>query len=256
MNAPRILSATGAWGALLTVVILAMSVLLRLGTQGQGDEAVSILPADLEQWARIAHRLAAMAVAVLAALALVVAWRGGAIARPSSWTLGAVIGLTALLAAIGRYTPGYRIDAVTVLNVAGGVALAAAFWALRPRPSARADGVALAALALLLVLAVIGAAADATAMRGTRAFGPLHLWVAGIFCVLALLASWRRRERRVLAGATAVLTLSQLGLGLALLANGQLRPLGLAWLHAMAACALALMLVSLAFGDRGRDDLA
>ena len=255
MNAPRVFGVTGVWGAAFTVVILAMSVLLRLGTQLQGGEALSTLPAGLEQWARVAHRVAAMGVGMLAALAFVAAWRGESSAPRPTLTLAAVVGLTLLLAVIGRHTPGYRVDAVTVLNVAGGVALAAAFWALRPRAEAVRDVVALGALGLLLLLAALGAAADAAAMRGARAFGPLHLWLAAVFACLALFASWRRRERRALAAATALLTLAQFGLGLALIASREPRPLGLGWAHAMTACVLALLLVSLGFG-RSRKNLA
>ena len=105
---------------------------------------------------------------------------------------------------------------------------------------------ALGALVLLLALAALGAAADVSAMRGARAFGPLHLWVAAIFACLALSAAWRQRSRRLAAAATAVLTASQFALGFALLASQELRPLALGWLHAMIACALALLLVSLA----------
>lgn len=255
MNAPRVVGAAGACGAILTIVILAMSVLLRLGTQMQEGQAISILPADIEVWARIAHRVAAMGVGILAALALVAAWKGdGSMRRPTA-ALAAVIGLTLLLAVIGRYTPGYRVDAVTVLNVAGGVALAAAFWALRPRLGAPADGVALAALALLLLLAALGAAADAAALRGERAFGPVHLWIAAIFACLAAWAAWRQRARRAVAIATVLATLAQFGLGLALIASREPRPLGLGWAHAMLACLLALLLVSLGFG-RDRQHLA
>jgi peptidoglycan/LPS O-acetylase OafA/YrhL len=244
-----VLAATGAWGALLTVVILAMSVLLRLGTQGQGEGAISMLPAGMERGARIAHRIAAMGVGVLAAVALVAAWRGGrGKAMPA-----AIAGLTLMLALIGRYTPGYRFDLVTVLNMAGGVALAAAFWALRPRASTRPDPVALIALGLLVVLAVAGAAADASAMRGSRDFGPLHVWMAAAFGCFALVAAWRSRMRRWLAAATASLTVAQIAVGLAILASGELRPLALGWVHAMAACVLALLLVSLAFGRPGEE---
>ena len=246
MNAPRTLAATGLWGALLTIVILAMSVLLRLGTQLEAGEGVSTLPAGVETWARVAHRVAAMGVGILAALAFVAAWRGESPPRPSMRAAGAVVALTVLLAVIGRYTPGYRVDVVTVLNVAGGVALAEAFWALRPRGAAPPDPLALGALVLLLVLAALGAAADVVAMRGARAFGPLHLWVAAIFVCLALSAAWRQRRRRFAAAATAVLTAAQFALGFALLASPELRPLALGWLHAMIACALALLLVSLA----------
>jgi heme A synthase len=250
MNAPRTLAASALWGAMLTVVILAMSVLLRLGTQLEAGEGISTLPPGVETWARVAHRVAAMGVGILAALAFVAVWRGESPPRPSMRAAAVVVALTALLAAIGRYTPGYRVDLVTVLNVAGGVALAAAFWALRPRGGAPPDPVALAALVLLLALAALGAAADVVAMRGARAFGPLHLWIAAIFACLALWAAWRQRKRRFVAAATAILTASQFALGFALLASRELRPLALGWLHAMIACALALLLVSLGLGRR------
>ena len=244
MNAPRVLSVSGLWGAALTIVILAMSVLLRLGTRiGEGG-AVSMLPPDVEQWARIAHRIAAMAVAFLAALALVAAAGERGTLRARGKAIACVVGLTLLLAIIGQWTPGYRFDLVTVVNVVGGIALAAAFWALRAQPGA-GDACAWMALAILLALASIGAAADAAAMRGERAFGPLHLWGAAIFTAFALASAWRQRSRRALAVATAILTLAQAGLGLGLLAISG-RPIAAAWLHAILACALALLLVSLA----------
>ena len=77
MNSPRVLAAAGSWGAILTVTILAMSVLLRLGTEMKAGVAVSTLPADVEQCARVAHRIAAGGVGLAAALAFVAAWRGG-----------------------------------------------------------------------------------------------------------------------------------------------------------------------------------
>jgi heme A synthase len=247
MKAARLLSSAALWGALLTAVILAMSVLLRLGTQLEAGEAVSTLPAAVEQWARLAHRVAAMAVGILAALALVAVVRDRPLARERIAAVACVVLLTLLLAVIGRYTPGYRLDLVTMLNVVGGTALAAAFWWLRaPREERGAEPVAFVALALLLVLAALGAAADAAAMRGQRILGPLHLWVAGIFVVLALVAAWRQRHRRALAAAVATLTVVQFVLGFALVAAPVARPIAPAWIHAMIALTLALLLVSLA----------
>jgi heme A synthase len=245
MNATRVLVLSGTWGALLTVVILAMSVLLRLGTQLDGGVAVTQLPQGVELWARMAHRIAAMGVGILAALALVAAWQGKAAGRTRA-TVAAVVAITLALAVAGRYTPGYRVDLVTVLNVAGGMALAAAFWALRRgEAGSELDGVALAALALLVVLAGLGAAGDAAAMRGTRAFGPLHLWIAAFFVCLALAAAWRQRTRRAVAAAVAVLIAAQLVVGFVLLASRGDRPLALGWAHAMLACALALGVATL-----------
>ena len=205
----------GAWGAALTVVILAMSVLLRPGTRIEAGEAVSMLPGAMEQAARIAHRLAAMGVGVLAALALVLAWKEHPVPRARRYAVVAIVGLTLLLASIGRYTPGYRIDAVTIANVAGGVALAAAFALLRAAggPETRIDGVAAGALGLLLVLAGLGAATDAAALRGEHAFGPVHFWVAALFIGLALAAAWHQRQRVRVASVVAALAGIQFVLG-------------------------------------------
>jgi hypothetical protein len=235
----------GAWGAALTVVILAMSVLLRLGTRLEAGEAVSMLPAAMEQAARIAHRLAAMGVGLLAVGALVQLATQRPVAPGRRNAVAVIVALTLLLASIGRHTPGYRIDAVTVANVTGGIALAAAFAALRAVSglTVSVDRVAAAALALLLVLAGLGAAADAAALRGEQAFGPAHLWVATLFIVSALVAAWHQRERVRVATAVAALAGVQFVLGFFLVDQ---RPLALAWTHAMVACALALLLVSLA----------
>lgn len=248
MSAQRTLATAGLWGALLTAVILAMSVLLRLGTHIEAGEAVSTLPPSVEQWARLAHRIAAMAVGLLAALALVAVVRERPMQRALLAPVACVIALTLLLASIGRYTPGYRVDLVTILNVMGGTALAAAFWWLRaPAPTLRGmDFVAAAALGLLLTLAALGAAADAAAMRGARILGPLHVVLGTFFIMLALLAAWRQRRRRGLAIAVAALVALQFVLGFVLVGATVPRPIGPGWLHAMVALALALLLVSLA----------
>jgi heme A synthase len=252
MSRERMVATAGLWGAILTAVILAMSFLLRLGTRVEADVAFSVLPPDMEQWARLAHRVAAMAVGILAALALVATERPVRRARVAP--IACVIALTLLLSAIGRYTPGYRYDLVTVLNVVGGIGLAAAFWWLRVSTgsSRRPDIVASAALGLLLVLATLGACADAYAMRGERAFVPPHLVFAPIFVVTAFFAAWRQRHRLVLAGAVVVLILIQVVLGFVLVAGPEIRAIVPAWTHGMIAMAVAFLLVSLAVGRAAR----
>jgi peptidoglycan/LPS O-acetylase OafA/YrhL len=89
-------------------------------------------------------------------------------------------------------------------------------------------------------------------MRGAPAWIPLHLWLAAIFAGLALVAAWRQRARRVAAATLAVLTMSQLARGLYLATSPDSRALAPGWLHAMIACALAVLLASLAFGGGHR----
>jgi hypothetical protein len=186
-----------------------------------------------------------MGVGLLAALALVQVWNERPVPRARRYAVVAILGLTLLLASIGRHTPGYRIDAVTIANVTGGIGLAAAFALLRAASGAQTkiDGVSAGALVLLLVLAGLGAATDAAALRGEHAFGPVHLWVAACFIALALTAAWHQRRRARVAGAVAALAGIQFVLGFFLV--GQ-RPIALAWTHAMVACVLALLLASLA----------
>jgi heme A synthase len=247
MSAARRFAAIGAWGAALTLVILAMSVYLRLGTRIEADLAASVLPEAWEQGARLAHRIAAMGVGALAALVLVLAARERPLPRPRLHAIAGIVALTLVLAVIGRYTPGYRFDAVTIANLVGGMGLAAAFWWLRAAPQSRADPVGVAALLAVLAQAGLGAATDAAAMRGEQAFGALHLWFAMVFIGLVLAAAWRQRARARLANAVAVVAGIQFVLGFFLIG---VRPMVLAWVHSMVACLLALLLVSLAVGTK------
>lgn len=247
MNAARSFAIAAPWGAGLTIVIVAMSVLLRLGTRIDAGEAVSMLPSGLEVGARIAHRVAAMGVGILAAWVLVAAFLARPVNRSQLMAAGVVGAITLVLSLIGRYTPGYRIDAVTVVNVAGGLALVAAFWWMRATPAhARqaSRALAVAALLVLLALAASGAAGAAAAMRGAHAFGAPHIALAGIFALLACVIAWR--ARRGAAFAVLALALLQLALGLVLVSLPDAGGLVLGWAHAMMACALALPLVSLA----------
>lgn len=246
-DALRRLGLIGLWGAPLTVVILAASALLRLATQFEGGEAVSTLSANFEQAARMAHRLAAAGVGLLAAWAFITAYRARPVAKPVLAAVGAIVGLTLLLAVIGRYTAGYRVMPVIAMNVAGGTALACAFWFLRERaakPRGALAALPLAALGGIVALSAVGAATSASAMHGDRAFGPAHLWLASLLAAAAILAALRHRRCGLAAAATAVLVAGQYGLGFALLASG--RPLHLTLLHSAVSVLLALSLVSLA----------
>ena len=242
------LKAIGAWGALLTVVIIAASALLRLATRFEGAEAFSTLAPAVEQGARIAHRIAASGVGLLAALALYAAYRARPLRRATFAAVATVAGATLVLAVVGRYSAGYGVGAITMLNVAGGTVLACAFWWLREGADvpggARPAALPLGALAGVVALSFVGAATSFAAMHGERAFGAVHLWLATLLAAFAFAAALYHRRRGLPAAATAVLVAWQYGLGFALLASG--RPLALALLHSMLSVLLALSLVSLA----------
>lgn len=243
----RRLGLIGAWGAPLTVAIVLASALLRLATQFHGGEAVSSLPADLEYATRMTHRIAAAGVGLLAALAFVTAYRARPLATELVAAVGAVVGLTLLLAVIGRYATGYGAMAVVAVNVMGGTALACAFWFLRERaaaPGMRLAILPLAALAGMVALSAVGAATSFARMHGDRAFGPAHLWLATLLAAVVIAAALRHRRCRLPAAATIILVTAQYGLGFALLVAG--RPPFLTLPHAAISALLALALVSLA----------
>jgi hypothetical protein len=240
----------GTWGAVLTLAILLASALLRLACVVEDGEARSLLPGTVETVARIAHRISAMGIAILAAWALVAVVRERPAPRPRVLAVAAILVLTLVLALIGRYTPGYRLMAVTVVNVAAGTALACAFWWLRELAAPRRFApLAVIALALILAQAALGAAASAAAMWGGRAFGPLHVWVAMMFVIVATGAVWQQRARRALGAAVLSLTVAQVVLGAYLVAT---RPPALALAHAAIAAVLAMLLVRLA-AKKGSD---
>ena len=252
------LEAAGRWGAILMAAIVATSALLRLATAiDPSGEAVSTLPQAAEAAMRLAHRVAAMGVGVLAAFVAMAAFAK----RPVPWArllaTAVIVALTVLLAAIGRHTTGYRSAAVSVANVAGGTALACAFWWLRERErfaaQARRGPLAWIALAALLLQGGAGTAASTLALRGDVGLGSLHLALAGLFVALAVAAVWRYRTRRGPAIAVGILAILAIACGAWSLAAGDGPPLALAWAHAMLGAALGPALVSLAIrpADRG-----
>lgn len=253
------LAAAGLWGAILMAAIVATSALLRLATAiDSSGEAVSTLPHAVEAAMRLAHRIAAMAVGVLAAFVAMAALAKRPVPWPRLAAVAAIVALTVLLAAIGRHTTGYRSAAVSVGNVAGGTALACAFWWLRERERLRLDArrapLPLIALAALLAQSGAGAAASTLALRGDESLASLHLGLAALFVALAAAATWRYRARRGPAIALVVLAVFTIACGAWRLAAAGAPALALAWAHAMLGAALGLALVSLAV--RPADEVA
>ena len=249
----RALAAAATTGALLTVVILATSALVRLSTHFEGGQPVTSLSVDMEIVVRLCHRAAAMAAGIAAAVSLVLVVRMPADGRKRT-AAGAIVALTVALALIGRYTPGYAHDWITMFHVMAGTLLACAFWWLRML--ARAAGPievsrsAAVALAMLLGVSGAGAAAAAAAMHGARAFGPFHLWLATGAIGLAWIVAWRARRRAPLAAGIAALALLQGVGGFVQLGLGAAAAPWAGLAHAVVAALLALALVAAL--DRGR----
>ncbi len=256
----RRLAALGTGGVALTFVVVAASALLRLATTlDPGGNAASRLPATVEAIARLAHRVSASGAGIVALAVLVVAFTSRPVPRARLAAIGAIVLLTGSLAAIGRYTPGYRFLPVTVGNALGGIALACAFMWLRMQ-STRSAGIegrsavswaATLALAVVLVQAGVGTAASALAMHGVRTLDPWH--VASGFAVVGIavaVAAYRYRDRGAARAWIFALALGQMAMGFVLAAADAQRGIPGAWAHAMLACALALALTALA--ARGR----
>ena len=252
------LLATG--GVALTFVVVAASALLRLATTlDAGGNATSRLPATVEAITRLAHRICASGVAIVALAVMVVAFASRPVPRARLAAIAVIVLLTAMLAAIGRYTPGYRFLPVTIANALGGIALACAFMWLRMQSTGGADVEgrtavsrgAMLALAVVLAQAGVGTAASALAMHGVRTLEPWH--VASGFAVAGIavaVAAYRYREAGAARAWILALALGQMGIGFVLAAADAQRGIPGAWVHAMLACALALALTALA--ARGR----
>jgi cytochrome c oxidase assembly protein subunit 15 len=266
LRAERMLGSIGLWGALLTLAVLAASVLLRLATSiDAAGNAVSSLPEAVETLARLAHRIAAMGVTVLALLAAGAAMAARPVPLGRFVAVVGILALTVFLAVIGRYTTGYKVPAVTLGNVVGGIALVCAFWWLNRQatrgslePAGHATAFAWLALAALLAQSGLGAATSALAMRGDRLLDPIHLAVGLLVVALTALAAWPHCKRRdstcIFALGIAILAAFQFASGLFLAAAGAARPLAPAWIHALTACALGMGLIALAVrkpADRG-----
>lgn len=242
----RLLAGIARWGAVLAFVVVAASALLRLGTSiDAGGNAMSTLAPALESFARIAHRIAASAVGLLAVAAVIVGLRERPVPCWRRAPLAAIVVCTLVLAGIGRYTAGYRFLGVTVANAVLGVALACAFALLRGRTETSRARRNLPVLIAVLVEIGLGTAASFAAMHGGLAFEPLHVAFGPV--VAALVAWIAMRER----GWIVALAVMQMALGMALAAMGAARGIPGEWLHAMLACALAVALAARAARPSG-----
>lgn len=256
----------GAVGAVLTFTILAVSMLLRIATVFTEDgRAISTLPPEVENAARLLHRVSASGIALLTLCTAALCWRhrrsaGHAIA-PVAW----IVVSTIVLSVIGPLTPGYRVGLITVLNVTVGMLMLVAFWSLRDCAAIEASEVfrspdRLGQLALVAFLAHVatGAATSAGEMHGIRWLAFLHLALLMPAMALIVAVTVARRSEQAASrsiAALVVLLVLQLAFGYSLM-KLDVRPLWLAFLHGLLSPLLAIALVSLgfrhpvAFGDK------
>lgn len=256
--ATRGLLLIGTFGALLALLILGSSMLLRLNTQFATDgAALSTLSPAIENAARLLHRLSASGVGVLAITAAVLLWIRRPLparyANPLKW----IIATTLLLSVIGPLTPGYRVAAVTVGNVAGGMALLVACWWLRESvvlPICRqpkTDPLPRFALAVFMAQVATGALASAGLMRESPGFAIVHLGTALLATMSIGALAWSRRRIPECSRASIVVTgllLAQVALGLVLMAQGK-AAVSLSYLHGMLSPFMAMSLVPLVLRD-------
>lgn len=275
-----------ASGAVLTFVVIVAAAALRLLQIGLGCEpwpecygSPAAEPhSALVVAMRAAHRLAAMAVAVLAVLAAGYAWRERSLAPGRMRAAGALVALTFLLAAFGIASGASVSVPVAVTNVAAGTAMLALFtWIAiadpahrgRPRVRAYAVGTLLAGVIALGVATsaklagracpelfacdALPGSEDFAAALGNARLQLAHRLVA--LCAAAALAflawtAWRRGGRTRMAGTVlAVAVAVQMALGAALV----LLDLPLLAAAAHSATAALIVAAAVACASRGRE---
>ena len=254
-SASRWLQPIGTFGAVLALVILGASMLLRLTTIfGVDGHTISMLPASVENAIRLAHRQAAAAVGLLALCVAIISWTRRPLPSPFIAPIAWIVVSTVMLAIIGPLTPGYRMTTVTVGNVVGGMVLLMAFWSLRESAVNKlltrnpVEPVLLIAILAFLAHVAAGAAASAFEMHNVRWFVFVHIGTAMLATMFVGATLWDLRRDASIAGwivATAGLMVLQVALGCALMWLGT-RPVWLAYVHGMLSSLLAITLVSLA----------
>ncbi len=181
----RTLSALAAACAALVFVVVAASAWLRLAAApcpAGGCEGFVLADA-----VRLAHRVAAMGVSVLALVIVALAWKAPARAGRRVASVAILI-LVAVLAIVGRSSAGSPPPAVVLTNLLGGLALLAACVGLAVTARAlpgRVSGSFAVALCLLAVSVATGGV-----LAAAPAGGPSLLDLAHRGASWASLAAW------------------------------------------------------------------
>lgn len=250
----RTVALIGAVGMLCALVVLATSATLRLATSLDTGSAVTQLPAAVENPMRLLHRLAAMVISGLSLWAFLLAFRGRKLSpegKARFQMAGTLLLLTIFLSILGPFTPGYRIDAITVGNVTGGVALVLVFQAwwmsglAGSGPTAIRPASAKVAMCVFAVQISLGALVSAQAM--TQRFGWLLPHIGGAIVLIGCTVFWHMTSqeselarRRLVRGLVLMHVQAAGGFALATLAE---RPLGLAVAHAMLSPLIGMVLL-------------
>ena len=115
----------------LALVVIGASSSLRLAADGVGCEpwpacygrapaGKAVPPSPAERTVRLVHRIAASAFALTVLVAVALGWRRWSLPARRAGVL--LLGVTALLSVVGRFTPS-GLPAVTLVNVIGGITL-------------------------------------------------------------------------------------------------------------------------------------
>ena len=123
-GARRFAARAAAIGCALVLAVIVASAYLRLSQAGPGWSG-------LAGFARIVHRLAASAEALLAVMIAVVCWGARRPWTGGAYTAAVIAALTVFLALLGIVTAEAQSPAVTLGNLLAGMALLGALWSLR-----------------------------------------------------------------------------------------------------------------------------
>lgn len=240
-RARRFAARAAVIGCALVLAVIVASAYLRISQAGPGWSGVVGA-------ARIVHRLAASAEALLAVMVLAVCWGARREWAGGALTAAAIAALTAFLTVLGIATAEGQSPPVTLGNLLGGLALLGSFWLLRLQArdpaatgfpaTARWLATGLLLLALQVALGGLVSAHGAAKACGTlpdcegewwpadssRALHMAHRFGAAVLLLYwgALAAILRRRGSMAGRGAAAVtiMLLAQAALGATVVAAG------------------------------------
>ena len=244
----RTLAVAAAACAALVFVVVASSAWLRLAAAAcppPGCEAFALADA-----VRIAHRVAAMGVSILALVIAALAWKAPARAGRRA-AAAAVLVLVAALAIIGRRSAGSAPPAVLLANLLGGLTLLAFAAGLAAAARAPRGRVALPVSAAALLLAAATATGGVLATLAPAESSGLGLahralsWAAVAAWGLVAIKATPPPGARPAAGLTAGLLAAQALLAIAFPGWPLAR-----WLHNLLASAALICAIAAVFASR------